>query len=59
MSLSGILLVLFLLLYAVTALGWVAVSATVLGIVALATAIAFIVEGWHPLPIVARRRSDV
>lgn len=45
MSLSTILLVIFLTLYAITALGWVAVVAWVLGAFALATAIAMVLEG--------------
>lgn len=43
MSLSSILLALFLILYAVSTIGWATIPPVVLGISALAAAIAIIV----------------
>lgn len=54
MSLSTIFLAAFLILYAVSVLGWIAVSATVLGVVALIAGILILVESYHPLTIYKR-----
>lgn len=51
MSLTTLALAVFLILYAISALGWVAVSGTVLGIVALIAGILILVDGYHPVTI--------
>lgn len=51
MSLSTLFLAAFLILFAISALGWVAVSATVLGVVALIAGILILVESAHPITI--------
>ncbi len=45
MSLSTLLLAVFLVLFALQAFGWVAVASWLLGLFALATAIALLLEG--------------
>lgn len=45
MSLSQLLLAVLLILLGVSWLGWVAVSATVLGVIALVTGVLLILEG--------------
>lgn len=45
MTISSLLLVVFLILFALSAFGWVVVAAWVLGLFALGAAIALIVEG--------------
>ena len=57
MSLSQLLLAVFLILFAISTLGWVAVSATVLGIVALIDGILFLVEGYHPITVINRTNA--
>lgn len=54
MSLSTLLLAVFLILFAISMLGWVAVSATVLGVVALVDGILFLVEAAHPIVVYKR-----
>lgn len=51
MSLSTLFLAAFLILFGISALGWVAVSATVLGIVALIAGVLILVEAYHPVTI--------
>lgn len=51
MSLSALFLALFLILFAINALGWVAVSSLLLGIVALVAGILIIIEAAHPITI--------
>lgn len=55
MSLSTLALALFLILFAISALGWVAVSATFLGVVALIAGILILVEGVTTLPTVFKK----
>lgn len=55
MALSTLFLAAFLILTAINLLGWVAVSATVLGIVALVAGILFLVESFQPIVIPVRR----
>ena len=54
MSLGQLLLGVFLVLLAVTWLGWVAISLQFLGIWALVTGIVWLVEGVHPLTVYRR-----
>jgi hypothetical protein len=51
MSLTTLALAAFLLLFAVSTLGWVAISATVLGVVALIAGILILVDGYHPVTV--------
>lgn len=51
MGLSALFLAAFLILFAINALGWVAVSATFLGVVALVAGILILVEGVHPIVV--------
>lgn len=54
MSLSTLFLAAFLIIYAISALGWVAISATFIGVVALIAGILFLVEGYHPITVYKR-----
>lgn len=56
MGLSTILLSIFLTLYAVTAFAWAAIASWVLGIFALATAIALLIEAMGTSTAIIRRR---
>lgn len=56
MSLTTLLLAIFLTLYALTTLGWVPVAAWVLGLFALATAIGLVIEGLGAGITVLRRK---
>ena len=51
MSLSSLLLAAFLILTGLSLLGIVAVSNTVLGVLALVAGILFLVEGYHPITV--------
>lgn len=51
MTLSHILLAVFLILLGITWLGWVAISTTFLGVWALVTGILWLVEGYHPVTV--------
>lgn len=55
MSITPLALAVFLILFAINALGWVAVSATFLGVVALVAGILILVDGYHPVSIPLRR----
>jgi hypothetical protein len=55
MSLSTLLLAVFLILFGINAIGWVAISALALGIVAFVTGIVFLVEGYHPITILRKQ----
>lgn len=55
MSLSTLLLAVFLILFGLNDLAILAVSAKVLGILALVDGIAFLVEGYHPIPLYKRQ----
>jgi len=57
MGLSNLLLAAFLILFGLNALGLIAVSATVLGIVALIAGILFLVEGYHPITVWPRNQA--
>jgi uncharacterized membrane protein HdeD (DUF308 family) len=54
MSLTTLALAVFLILYGISALGWVAVSATVIGVVALVAGILILVDGYHPVTVFRR-----
>lgn len=56
MALSTLALALFLILFAINALGWIAVSATFLGVVALIAGILFLVESVHPITLPVNKR---
>lgn len=45
MSLSALLLAIFLILFAVSTFGWVAIASWVIGVFALAAGIALLLEG--------------
>jgi hypothetical protein len=49
MSLTTILLAAFFILYAVSTLGWIPISATVLGVIALIVGILILVDAYHPI----------
>jgi uncharacterized membrane protein HdeD (DUF308 family) len=51
MALSTLFLAAFLILFGINALGWVAISATLLGAVALIAGILILVEAYHPITI--------
>lgn len=51
MSLSALFLALFLILFAISTFGWVAISGTILGIVALIAGILILVEAAHPITL--------
>lgn len=51
MTLSTLLLAVFLILFGISNLGWVAVSAFALGLVAFITGIIFLVEAFTPLTV--------
>lgn len=55
MSLSALFLAAFLILFAINALAWVAVSATFLGVVALIAGILILVEAAHPITVWRRQ----
>ena len=54
MSLTTIALAAFLILFAISTLGWVAVSSTVLGVVALVAGILILVDAYHPVTVLRR-----
>lgn len=49
MSLTTLCLALFLILFAVSALGWIAVSGTFIGVVALVAGILILIDSYHPI----------
>lgn len=51
MSLTTLALAAFLLLFAVSTLGWVVVSTTVLGVVALIAGILILIDSYHPVTV--------
>lgn len=55
MTLTTLALAVFLILFGINTLGWVAVSATVLGIVALVAGILILVDSYHPVVFPVRR----
>lgn len=55
MSLSTLLLAVFLILYGLSALAIISISGKLLGIIALIDGIAFLVETYHPIPIYKRQ----
>lgn len=57
MSLTTLALAVFLILFGINSLGWVAVSATVLGIVALVAGILILIDGYHPVTILRRPQA--
>lgn len=57
MGLSTLFLALFLILFGISALGWVAVSGTVLGIVALIAGVLILVEAYHPVTVYRRPQA--
>lgn len=54
MSLSQLLLAVWLILVGVTDLGWVTVSIKLIGGLALITGILWLVEGYHPITVYRR-----
>lgn len=54
MGLSALFLAAFLILFGLNALNLIAISATVLGIVALIAGILILVEGVHPITVYRR-----
>lgn len=57
MGLSTLFLAAFLILTGISLLGWVAVSATVLGVVALVAGILILVESYHPITVYHRPQA--
>lgn len=57
MSLTTLALAVFLILFGINALGWVAVSATALGIVALVAGVLILVDGYHPVTVFRRPQA--
>lgn len=57
MSLTTLALAVFLILFGINALGWVAVSATALGIIALVAGILILVDGYHPVTVFRRPQA--
>jgi uncharacterized membrane protein HdeD (DUF308 family) len=57
MSLSTLLLAVFLILLGITWLGWVAISTTFLGVWALVTGIVWLLEAYHPIPLWTRPQA--
>jgi hypothetical protein len=57
LSLSTLLLAIFLILTGLNLLEVTTISNTVLGVVALIAGIAFLVEGYHPVTLLRRRES--
>lgn len=55
MSLSTLLMGLFFVLYGLSLLGVIAVSATVLGFIALIVGILILVSSFHPITVFERR----
>ena len=51
MGLSTLFLAAFLILFGINALGWVAITATFLGAVALIAGILLLVEAAHPIQV--------
>lgn len=54
MSLSQLLLAVWLILVGLVWLGWVTVSSKLLGGLALVTGILWLVEGYHPITVYRR-----
>lgn len=54
MSLSTLFLALFLILFGINALGWVAVTGFVIGLVAFIAGILILVEAAHPITVYRR-----
>lgn len=50
-TITPLALAVFLILFAVSALGWITVSATVIGVVALVAGILILVDGYHPVRV--------
>lgn len=57
MSLTTLALAAFLILFAVSTLGWIAVSSLVLGIVALFAGLLILFDGYHPVTVWRRPGS--
>ncbi len=57
MSLTALALATFLILFAISTLGWIAISATFLGVVALIAGILILVDGYHPFVFPVGRRD--
>lgn len=55
MSLSALLLAIFLILYGLNALAIFAISSKLLGVIALIDGIAFLVESYHPVTLFNRK----
>jgi uncharacterized membrane protein HdeD (DUF308 family) len=53
-SLSTLFLAAFLILFGISALGWVSISATFIGVVAFVAGILILVEAYHPLTVYRR-----
>lgn len=54
MSLSSILVAIWLILVGLTWIGWVAISSKFLGGWALVTGIVWLVEAYHPITVIKR-----
>lgn len=54
MSLSSLLLAVWLILIGVSWLAWITIDAKLLGLLAFVTGIVFLVEGVHPLVVYKR-----
>lgn len=54
MSLSTLLLAVFLILWGVSTLGWIAVSSFILGILAFAAGVLLLIEAAHPITVYRR-----
>jgi hypothetical protein len=57
MSLTTLALAAFLILFAISSLGWVAVSTTFLGVVALIAGILILVDSYHPVTVWQRPQA--
>lgn len=55
MSLSNLLMGLFFVLYGLQQLGIIAVSATVMGVIALIVGILILISAFHPITVFDRR----
>lgn len=54
MSLSTLLLAVFLILWGVSTLGWIPVSAFILGLLAFITGVLILLESAHPITVYRR-----
>jgi hypothetical protein len=57
MSLSSLLLAIWLILVGLAWLGWVTISTRFLGGWALVTGIVWLLESWHPITLPVRRNA--